>query len=509
MKNPLGNTPSPFHLGELQVQKLANETQIAERNGSIISDTILAGAISFIGQQNMLVLTSLDQQGYPWTSLLVGNSGFIHAPDPGSLLLDISNILNVDSDPVWENIKTNPQVGVLVIELATRRRLRINGSIRAIDNNRFVITVEQAYPNCPKYIQQRSLKFTDAAFKQSEQKPLRGSTLTAGQIKLIEHADSLFVGSASPANEINKQDVDCSYRGGSPGFVEIIDGTRLRIPDYRGNSMFNTLGNIHAYRKAAITFVDFQQGRLLQLSGRAEILWDEADPNDKTDGTQRFWALSVEHWQETLLPEQLAWTFIEFSPHNPTPPAAMASAPQKLTLKIQSIETKSERVKLFRLVAPDGGLLPAFERGAHLPIELDMGNSTTDKSQPIERHYSLLSSSHDNRYYDIAVQHEPDGQGGSNYMHQYLQKNRVINAKPPRNAFPLAPAAKHTVLIAGGIGITPILSMLRHLSESNASFEIHYTARSEADLVFKEEVVSLAGSRAFLYHSGDKDARRL
>jgi len=179
------NIPSPFHQGELQVQKLANETQIAQRNGGVISGKILPGAIPFVGQQNMLVLTSLDKQGNPWTSLLVGNPGFISAPDPSSLLLDISNILKYASDPLWENIKTNPQVGVLVIELATRRRLRVNGSIRAIDNNRFAITVEQTYPNCPKYIQRRNLKLTETAFNQPMPQPLSGSTLTAGQIKLI------------------------------------------------------------------------------------------------------------------------------------------------------------------------------------------------------------------------------------------------------------------------------------------------------------------------------------
>ncbi|MEH6576796.1 MAG: pyridoxamine 5'-phosphate oxidase family protein [Amphritea sp.] len=510
----MNNIPAPFHQGELQVQTLANETRIAQRNGAVISDTILPGAISFVGQQNMLVLTSLDKQGYPWTSVLVGNPGFISAPNPQALLLDTSNTFKYNSDPLWENIKTNPQVGILVIELATRRRLRVNGSIRVTDNNRFAITVEQSYPNCPKYIQRRSLKFTEATFNQPSLKPLLGSTLTVGQIQLIENADSLFVGSASLSNETHQHGVDSSYRGGYPGFVEVIDGARVRIPDYKGNSLFNTLGNIQAYGKAAITFVDFQQGRLLQLSGSAEILWNQADPRNKTSGTQRFWELSVEHWQETALPKQLTWEFYDYSPHNPRQEVAGASAIEKLTLKVHSIEARSERIKLFRLVAPDGGSLPAFDPGAHLPIEVVLGNTnvenpTTESCQYAERHYSLLSSSHDNRYYDIAVQHEPDGRGGSGYMHKQLQANMVITAKPPRNAFALTPTAKHTVLIAGGIGITPILSMLRHLAESKASFEIHYTARSQADLEFQEEVVSLAGDKAYLYYSNGENACRL
>jgi len=153
-------------------------------------------------------------------------------------------------------------------------------TIQALDDHRFLIEVEQAYPNCPKYIQRRSLKTSEQAFGLQIATSIRGTALTDQQIELIENADSLFVGSVSPiensANSstglLNQHGGDVSYRGGFPGFVEVFDGTCLRIPDYRGNSMFNTLGNIQTYPKAGLVFIDFEGRRLLQENKKLKKL---------------------------------------------------------------------------------------------------------------------------------------------------------------------------------------------------------------------------------------------
>ena len=503
------NTFSPFHQGELAVQMLAQESDIAQRNGTVISNKILLGAIPFIAQQNMLVLSSLDNQGNVWVSVLIGKTGFITAPNSTSLLLDTTNILKLQYDPLWENIKTNPKVGVLAIELSTRRRYRVNGSIKAIDDSHFSIVVEQAYPNCPKFIQRRNLNIPSAMTGQSLPAVLKGSSLTAEHIQLIKNADSFFVGSASYAlngsgSEVKKYSCDASHRGGLPGFEEIVGNNRLRIPDYQGNSMFNTLGNIQAYPKSGLVFIDFERGRLLQLSGSAKIFWEQTDPSNKIGGTQRFWELNVEAWQQSQLPTELSWDFFDYSPHNPKETVAKIQQLEDLRLKVSRIEQKTETIKLYRLIAADGGILPAFEAGSHLPIEITLPNG-----QKTQRYYSILSSPHDNRYYEIAVQREEKGRGGSKYIHQHLAVNTPINAKPPRNEFPLSPLGKHTILIAGGIGITPILSMLRVLVENHCSFEIHYTARTQADLAFSEEVLFLARKKAHLYFSKGENAKRL
>ena len=157
------NTLSPFHQGELAVQILAQESDIAQRNGTVISNKILPGAIPFIAQQNMLVVSSLDNRADIWVSVLIGKTGFITAPDSTSLLLDTTNILKLQYDPLWENIKTNPKVGVLAIELSTRRRYRINGSIKAIGDSHFsiaVITAKASLSVLSKVPNAASLSFT-------------------------------------------------------------------------------------------------------------------------------------------------------------------------------------------------------------------------------------------------------------------------------------------------------------------------------------------------------------
>lgn len=503
----------PFHQGELDVQDLAQESHIAQRNGSVINDTILAGAIPFIAQQNMLLVSSLDTMGNVWTSVLMGQAGFISAPNATSLLLDTNQMINQIHDPLWQNIIANPQVGMLAIELDTRRRFRVNGKIQMLDEHRFLIEVEQAYPNCPKYIQRRSIKINQQAIGLKIPTLNKGTALTKLHTELIENADSLFVGSASPVENstnsstglTNQHGGDVSYRGGFPGFVEVLDGMRLRIPDYQGNSMFNTLGNIHAYPKAGLVFIDFESKRLLQVTGRAQILWGKDDPNNKTNGTQRFWELEVDSWQETQLPAELNWHFFDYSPHNPREQKTeKTNQPDQVELIIQKIENKNAKIKMFRLASEDGGILPAFEPGAHLPVEISFAGVTK-----IERYYSLISSSHDKRFYEIAVQREDYGRGGSKFIHDNSQIGTLIKAKLPRNEFPLSPIDKHTVLIAGGIGITPILSMLKTLVDKKSSFEIHYTAKTEEDLAFKQDIIELAGDKAHFYISSGANARRL
>jgi vanillate O-demethylase ferredoxin subunit len=207
----------------------------------------------------------------------------------------------------------------------------------------------------------------------------------------------------------------------------------------------------------------------------------------------------VTSWQETALPPALNWTFFEYSPHNPKPLIS-----SKLSLVIADINQKSARIKLFRLAAEDGAILPAFEPGAHLPIEIELS-----KNDKVQRHYSIVSSSHDNRFYEIAVQQEKQGSGGSNYMHEQLRIGQTLNADFPVNEFSLSSPGKHHILIAGGIGITPILAMLRDLSEASESYELHYSVKTDEDFAFKDEIIKLAGKNAYFYCTQRQSPTRL
>ncbi len=306
--------PNTYHEGELRIQQLDGVLQEAKHIGRAISHTIIRGALKFIAQQSMVVLGSVDDDQNVWASVLFGRPGFMTAPDEKTVEFDLSQAGINQHDPFWTNIEQNPRVGMLLIELATRRRLRINGEVARPSADRLLLAlvVAESYPNCPKYIQRR--RMTVQALDEPNAYSMRhdGDALGDDQRALIQAADTFFVASAHPHHG-----VDASHRGGPPGFVNVVNERTLRIPDYVGNSMFNTLGNFSANPRAGLVFLDFDRGRTLQLIGRPEILFDQDDAESKTGGTQRFWLLQIERWREMGLPATVRWEFLDYSPYNP------------------------------------------------------------------------------------------------------------------------------------------------------------------------------------------------
>jgi predicted pyridoxine 5'-phosphate oxidase superfamily flavin-nucleotide-binding protein len=298
-----------FHEGERGVQRRVGEVAQATSNSAMISPAIAGGAIRFLSQQPMVVFGTRDRDGDMWASPLFGEPGFVTAPTDQLVLLDLTKSLPVPGDPLWENAATDPAVGMIALELASRRRLRINGQLhRAEDLAR--LSVEWAYPNCPKYIQRR--RFTGIQRGSGPESAVTGVVLTAEQQQLIHGADTLFVASAHP-----ERGVDCSHRGGNPGFVQVLGGQELLIPDYVGNSMFNTLGNFLSYPRAGIVFLDFDGGQALSVTGDVSLDFDMPGTEEVTGGTQRFWRLRVRKWRHAVMPTHLTWEYVDPSPYNP------------------------------------------------------------------------------------------------------------------------------------------------------------------------------------------------
>ena len=305
------NQESPFHEGELQVQQQVGETQSARKNGRIIASAIAQNAIEFMEQQPMVVLGSIDDQQNLWASVLLGSPGFAKAVNSQKIELNLTQIFRNFDEPFWINIQHHSQVGLLFIDLENRRRLRINGRIINQNNEHLQISVEESYPNCSKYIQRRQL--VQMKTSNSIARKRQGEQLEPEQQMLITSADTFFVASAYPS-----RGVDTSHRGGNPGFVRVLDDKTLRIPDYVGNSMFNTLGNFVVNPRAGLVFLDFQNHLILQLTGEAEILWELDDPTLETGGTKRYWNFTVKQCLETQLTQSFHWEFIDYSPHNPS-----------------------------------------------------------------------------------------------------------------------------------------------------------------------------------------------
>lgn len=303
------STHAPYHEGELAVQERAGVARAAGRVAKILSERIPPGALPFIARQSMVVLGSRDSEGNIWASLAYGPLGFLVVEGDRQLALRGATCHTAAGDPLWRNLRTDGEVGLLLIELATRRRLRINGQMRRRAGGDWQVSVEQAYANCPKYIHARDLRVRETGGARTTPTVGQGSELSAAQQAWIAGADTFFVASAHP-----ERGLDASHRGGPPGFVEVVGPRRLRIPDYVGNNMFNTLGNIASHPRCGLVFPDFERSRVLQLTGRAEILWDQPDEAARTGGTARFWAFEIEAWRESELEVDLEWQQLGASP---------------------------------------------------------------------------------------------------------------------------------------------------------------------------------------------------
>lgn len=154
-----------------------------------------------------------------------------------------------------------------------------------------------------------------------------------------------------------------------------------------------------------------------------------------------------------------------------------------IPLRIARIDTVAQDVMRLELVAADGRDLPPFEAGAHIELQL---------TPQLARSYSLLNAPGERHRYQIAVHRSPTSQGGSRHVHEQLREGDVLPTRAPRNHFALNESAAHSCLIAGGIGITPLLAMARRLSALGQSWELHYGARTRAHAAFVAEALALA-----------------
>lgn len=304
-----------YHNGEKQVQQLTGEERIASSTGRVITDTIIKGAINFIEKQPMAFVSSSDEKGQVWASVLVGDFGFTGVPNPNALSFNQAMIYSSKEDIFYQNIVHKPLLGSLFIELGSRRRFRINGQVKH-QGNHLDINIDEAYPNCPKYIQRR-VAAMPAHFQEANAQSVQGTNLTVAQKEWIDQADTFFVGSSSGTGTDAR--LDMSHRGGNPGFIGWHDEKTLKIPDYKGNSMYNTLGNFAQYPAAGLLFIDFEKGSTLQLTGQVKLLFDQTSEEDmkKTAGTGRYWLFEIGEWIETQKHHEVNWELLDYSPFNP------------------------------------------------------------------------------------------------------------------------------------------------------------------------------------------------
>src|SRR5438067_3509136 len=218
-----------YHPGERAVQERVGVLERADKVGRGAHDYVPPVAAAFLREQSVLLVAARDPQGLLWVSPLAGEPGFVELPDERRI---VAQTFFAEGDPLANACETPADAGMIAIDLARRRRMRANGTaVRAGDA--FVLRTERVFANCPKYIHPREWPVTQSGPGSS------GAELTARQRSWIAGADTFFLGSHAAG-----YGADCSHRGGDPGFIEVLDSKTLRWPDYPGNPMYATLGNL-------------------------------------------------------------------------------------------------------------------------------------------------------------------------------------------------------------------------------------------------------------------------
>lgn len=458
---------SPFHRGEQKAQQRLGVREQMERFGSkVIRGSMPEQHREFYRQLPFVFVGHADKEGWPWASVLFNEPGFIESSD--ELSLDI-NALPVQGDPLTDALHKDTRLGLLGIELSSRRRNRLAAHIIDVDQQKIRLSVDQAFGNCPQYIQNRELERVDASLA-----PAAGVEdiveFDQRARELISTSDTFFVAShVNNGSGEASEGADVSHRGGRPGFIRVDNEKTLTIPDYLGNNHFNTLGNFIENSRAGLLFMDFEKGHLLTLTGTVEILW-ESEEAENFGGAERLWKFHIDHgrWINHGLP--LRWKLLDYSPNTLltgtwSEAEKLREAQEKrhhwLPYKVTEVVEESSVIRSFYL-EPQGHPLPGFEPGQFLTVKASV------LGDDLIRTYTVSSAPAD-PFLRISVKRElhadssvPDGVF-SNYLHDGLKVGDIIQAKAPCGSFTFdASIERPAVLLAGGVGITPMVSMARH-----------------------------------------------
>jgi uncharacterized protein len=483
-------TPSPWHDGELRLQRHTGAVEKMDDLGRrFIRDHLTDQQREFYPQLPFVVLGAVDPSGDVWATLRAGQPGFLSSPDRAHLHIALHR---EPSDPADAGMENGDAIALLGIQLSTRRRNRMNGTIARTGANGFTLAVRQAYGNCPQYIQLRDFTFTADPEASSAIPAVTLDHLDPPARATIRQADTFFVASYVEAEDTTRR-IDISHRGGKSGFVRLDDNGTLTIPDFAGNQFFNTLGNFLVNPRAGLVFVDFDSGDLLQLTGTAEVVL-ESPEIAAFAGAERLWRFYPHRIvrRPQALPLRLHPTGEFWSPNalmtgSWAPPAAPSNAWR--SFRVTKIVEESSVIRSLTIEPADGTAITPHLAGQHLPIRISLPRN----EKPVQRSYTLSVAPSDERY-RISVKREGLV---STHLHS-LREGDLIEARTPAGGFTIdASERRPSVLLAAGVGITPMLAMLRHLvHEGTRSGRIRpawffQAARSAQERAFDTELADL------------------
>ena len=297
-----------FHNGELTVQRIAGVHQEAARlEGMLAPADISAGMAGFLAERSFAAITARDHDGRLWTSPLVGAPGFLQVVDPTTLQIHTAPGVG---DPLHA-LPSGQPIGLIAIDYVRRRRFRLNGTLTVAVSAHLEVAVNEAFGNCPQFIPQRTVDL-DTADRDPVAVPadvgvLQGQLTSADELT-ISTATSFLFGTTHP-----QRGNDVSHRGGAAGFLRW-QGNSLWWPDYPGNNLFNSLGNLHVDPEAALLVPDFERHLALHLHGTAKLVI--TGPGEDEGRTGRRIVFSPKSHVRTHLP--VVSRLVSDYPRNPT-----------------------------------------------------------------------------------------------------------------------------------------------------------------------------------------------
>ncbi|OED08253.1 pyridoxamine 5'-phosphate oxidase family protein [Burkholderia sp. A2] len=490
---------SPWHRGELELQEKTGVMQKMDSVGRrFVRDHMPDQHRAFFAQLPFVVVGAVADDADVWATFAFGQPGFMQSPNDKRLRIDTVFDPN---DPAAGGTHDGAAIGLLGIELHTRRRNRLNGMIRRGETRAFDLDVVQSFGNCPQYIQLRDFAFVREPDTFSGIAPEESDRLDDRARAIIAAADTLFV--ASYVGDGAERQVDVSHRGGKAGFVRIGDDGVLTIPDFAGNLFFATLGNFRVNPRAGIVFADFETGDVLQMTGEAEVDLDSPEIA-AFQGAERLWRFKPRRvvYRAGALP--LRWTFRAegWSP-NSLMTGSWDEAASRLRaaelarawrpFRVAKITDESTLIRSFQLEPADGAGLVPHLAGQHVPIRVNL----SEDGDPLIRTYTVSSAPSDG-VYRISVKREGRV---SSHLHDGVQVGDRIDVRAPAGQFTIdALERRPAVLLAAGVGVTPMLAMLRHIVYEGARKRgtrktwFFHAARSVKERAFGDEIGELASA---------------
>jgi ferredoxin-NADP reductase/predicted pyridoxine 5'-phosphate oxidase superfamily flavin-nucleotide-binding protein len=555
-------TKNPFHEGEVMAQRLQGIHQHVMSYGpKFIRPAMPDQHREFFASQPFLAAAIRDESSSPgrmWSTLLIPNDEYgvggddLHpvdsigtdgddrrdargwvatSPDPVTLRLTARVAPGDALEEQWGMNALGQDVGLVGIELGTKRRNRVNGRITAVvpavppaghhegsSRHTMTFTVDQSFGNCPQYISPRQWYWRRPARRLPSKDPIRGTALSRAQADRIRRADTIFIATGYRGQRGNDDDGaagrfddgsparsfgnDASHRGGPPGFLKVPNSTTVLLPDYSGNNFYNSIGNLLLDPRMGISVPGFEAGSLLQLSGTAQVLTG-TEAMDLYPGIETLIVFTVERVND--LPEgslPIRWS---------------NDAAERRVVRVTSIVSESQDVKSFELEpnSPQDAALWPYRAGQYVPVHL-----SSARDGPMVRTYSLSRapgfSTGPNLRYRISVKRHGKGKA-SGFLHDSVRVGDVLSVEAPVGDFTLSPedatsGESLVVLISAGIGITPVLSMLQELARGSktgpeaetAKLEPHASPRAD-----RRRVMWIHGARNREQHSFRREVEDL